>query len=244
MENPWNTLSKRQPYILDVDQEWVLEYQKKLQKIVSRYSGEEKKNKIIDTYSLHTEDIPFPYFGNPHTAKVIVLQANPGHDSKLSLRPDYQDIMDLDYKNLFHLNTPGIYSMTPKYREWVYTDGTASRCWYWMHTRGLHEHIGLNWENVANKVLFMEYFPYRSKRLLYPDQYPESQNYTFYLLRELMKKKAYVIMTRMERFWIKAVPELTDYPYYVKHKNPRGVYLSKKNLGSDHFEAIIKLLGN
>lgn len=239
MQNPWIHLKKEPPYILDIDRSWVEEYNRDLLRHASRKS-EAEREKMLHNHRLCTEDIPFPYYGNPNTAKVVILQANPGHDVIFPQRENYLKMMDLDYQNLTHQQTVGIYSMTPEDREWKYTDGSTGKCWYWMRTRELREAVG--WERVANGLMYMEMFPYRSVRLMYPKTFPPSQDYTFFLLRELLKKDIWVVITRMERFWLQYVPELRNYPKIARLRSSQNVTISKRNVKDGAFPSIVAAL--
>jgi hypothetical protein len=178
-ENPWLKMTKQTPYILEIDRAWYREYEGNLQKIANKKNKAEKHT-ILYNHSIRTDNYPFPYYGNPDTAKVIVLQANPGYDIKHNQRPFADDMLELDYQNLLHNPNPPLYSMLPKYREWEYTDKTRNICWYWKKTRAIRDIIG--WEKVATNLMYMELFPYRSIRLMYPKTLPPRNNihFTYY----------------------------------------------------------------
>jgi hypothetical protein len=239
MQNPWVHLKREAPYILDIDLPWLKEYEYTLKNAAFRKSGAERET-LLHNHRLCLEDVPFPYYGNPRTAKVVVLQANPGHDVIFPQRENYQKMMELDYQNLTHMPEIGIYSMTPEDREWRYTDGTIGKCWYWKRTRELRE--ATDWERVAKGLMYMEMFPYRSVRLMYPKTFPPSQEYTFFLLREMLKKDIWVVITRMERFWLKYVPELNNYSKIVKLRSSQNVTLSSRNMKDNAFERIASAL--
>ncbi len=242
MQNPWINFKKVAPYILDIDQQWVADYENRIQKKVRRKVNKDSIKKIIDNHGLRTEAIPFPYYGNPVTAKVVVLQANPGYDRDFFQWSICADMLELDYQNLTHTPRPALYSMMPQYRQWSYKDGRSGTCWYWKRTKQLREIVG--WEAVASGLMYMEMFPYRSIKLLYPEYLPPSQQYTFFLLRQLLAKNVWVVMTRMEHFWLENVPELRNYPNIAKLRSSLNVTLSEKNLGSPSFRAILARLSS
>lgn len=240
MKNPWNNLQKQSPFMLDIDKQWVDEYEANLQKIAQKKKDNQVSTLLLHNHRLRTDDIPFPYYGNPETAKIVVLQANPGYDVRRLERPYANEILDLDFQNLLHTPNPPLYSMLPKYREWKYKDGKQNVCWYWKRTRQIREIVG--WEKVASGIIYFELFPYRSVRLMYPKQLPPSQEYTFHLLRTLLKRNIWVVMTRMDGHWFENVPELKIYPRIARVKNRRSVYLSSNNLGEANFTSIVQSL--
>lgn len=236
MQNPWKALSNKSPYILSIDQQWFLDYQNKLLLKSSRIKEPAKRGTYLLTYKLWSEDVPLPYYGNPQTARVVVLQANPGHDFFSSKRLDQQKINELDCQNLFHTLDPGIYTMAEEFREYIYTDGTPGMCWYWKRTKRLREKVG--WERVARGLIYLEMFPYRSKKWANPDRLPPSQEYTFYLLRQLLAKEVWVIVSRLERQWAKQVPELKEYKKLTRLNSHQNVTLSEGNMNHKAFNSI------
>lgn len=239
MNNPWTELPKFAPFELLMDSEWISEYRRSLNKWVDRQGGSQA-NKLLHDYSLRTDITPFPYYGDPAQAKVIVLQANPGYDPEWETNSLTPLILDLDRKNLLHQNELPLCYTQPKYAYWKYNDGRGNEDWYWKRTREVREKVG--WEAVAKGVTYMEAFPYRSIKLMIPKILPPSQQYTFYLLREALKRNVWVVMTRMDRYWRENVPQLNEHHRIIKIKNRRSVYLSPGNMDQDAFEFLCEAL--
>lgn len=240
MQNPWIHLINKPPYILDIDRQWFADYEYQLCKRAAKIKDPVKQEAFLLNCKLWSEDVPFPYYGNPHTARVVVLQANPGHDILISKRPDQNKTNELDYQNLFHTLDPGIYSMAEQFREYTYANGTPGMCWYWKRTKKLWEKVG--WKQVARGLIYLEMFPYRSMKLNYPKTFPPSQEYTFYLLRQLLAKDVWVIVTRMERQWMEHVPELKEYKKIIRLNSHQNVTISEKNMDQDVFHSIVESL--
>lgn len=234
MQNPWINLPTVKPYLLSIDRDWEQEYSRILEKRAGKYTPEKKRD-FLAKYELHLEEIPIPYYGNPNQATVAILQANPGHDPKEQSNPLVDEYIEYNRKNLLHQNSIPLYSMQPHFRSWQYKDGTPGECWYWKRTRELRE-IG-RWEDVAQKLVYLELFPYRSISLFYPKQLPPSQEYTFSLLRNMIKRGVWIIATRMKSKWIEHVPELSDYERLLSLHSSQNVTLSKKNI-TDKFDDI------
>jgi len=239
MNNPWKALPTVAPYILRSDREWVDQYTRDLEKYVNK-KPDAQKEEILHNYSLRTEITPFPYYGDPNQATVMVLQANPGHD------PEWQEnslsslIIDYDKKNLLHQHEIPLCYTQPELAQWQYNDGRHNIDWYWKRTKQLRNKVG--WEAVARKLMYMEMFPYRSIKLRYPKSLPPSQEYTFYLLREALKRNIWVVITRMENHWLQNVPALVGYNKIIRLNSKQNVTLSSGNMKSEDFNSLIQAL--
>lgn len=241
MTNPWHNLPLTEPYILDSDMAWLNQYTQDLTKSVNRKADEAVRDRVLHDYSLRTGITPFPYYGDPNQAAVMVLQANPGYDPDWQTNSQTDFILDYDKKNLLHQNPIPLCYSHPETAYWHYNDGRPNIDWYWKRTRAIREIVG--WEAVAHKLMYLEMFPYRSIKLRYPKTLPPSQQYTFHLLREALKRNVWVIITRMENHWLENVPELRIYPYVVRLNSKQNVTLSPRNMGEKQFESICKALG-
>lgn len=240
MNNPWYNLPLTAPYILDSDREWLEQYNQSLLKYANRKADPAINDKIIRDYSLRTEITPFPYYGDPHQATVMVLQANPGHDLEWETNSLSSLILDYDRKNLLHQNPIPLCYTQPETAYWHYNDGRKNEDWYWKRTRTIREVVG--WEAVAKRLMYLEMFPYRSIKLRYPKTLPQSQQYTFHLLREALKRNVWVIITRMENHWLENVPELVNYPRKIHLNSKQNVTLSLGNMGNDNFISLCEAL--
>lgn len=239
MENPWIMLPTRAPYVLGMDKDWVETYQNKLFKSANR-----KKilshDQIIFDRMLRTDITPFPYYGNPQEAAVFVLQANPGYDSNWDSNSLTPLILGFDRKNLLHQNDVPLCYTQPDYANWQYNDGKRKVDWYWQRTRQLRERVG--WEAVANRLMYLEMFPYRSIKLMRPKTLPPSQQYTFHLLRKALRRNVLVVISRMEKQWLEYIPELKEYKNTILLKNKRNVVLSPGNMSDGSFEKLCATL--
>lgn len=239
MKNPWELLSLQPPYVLEIDKKWVQDYQDRIVKRSVRKDTKVEQDEFISRYSLELNAcLPFPYYGNPNSAKVLILQANPGVDTLWNIHPYKERILSNDRRNLLHELDIPIPSLSPEQRHWRYNNGQEGHCWYWKRTKEFQDELG--WEVVAKSFCYMEFFPYRSISLFYPDTLPPSQQYTFYLLKEFIKKGLPIIVTRMKKKWLEYVPELVNYQYLYTLKSNQNVYLTKKNLGETAYYAIVK----
>lgn len=237
MDNPWLKLPQFAPFILDCDKEWVEQYSKSLSRYANKRTDQSSREEILRNYSLRSEITPFPYYGDPDKATVMVLQANPGHDPEWETNSLSSVIFDYDRKNLLHQNKIPLWSTHPDTAYWFYNDGRQNIDWYWKRTRKIREVVG--WEAIATKMMYLELFPYRSIKLRYPKALPPSQQYTFYLLRQALKRNIVVILTRMEKQWMENVPELVNYPSLIRLHSQQNVALTPNNMGEENFEKIL-----
>ena len=77
MRNPWSKLPTQSPYVLDIDRASIDKYN-------ALHNNDEK---II------VESIPEPFIGNPQSARVVLLNLNPGHsedDAKAHSDKDFR----------------------------------------------------------------------------------------------------------------------------------------------------------
>jgi len=196
----------------------------------------------IDQYnrSVHNSDekvivesIPEPFIGNPESAKVVLLNLNPGHsenDTKAHSDPDFREAM---MRNLRHepQECP-FYALNPQF-AW-----TPCGIWWRAHASKLQK-AGLSWEAISNGLLVIEWFPYHSKTSGLPIKpVCPSQEYSFQLAREMLESKIVVGM-RSKKFWLNVVPAVRDVPFL---KNPRNPHISPTNTGTELFDRIVKAL--
>jgi len=216
MENPWQQLPHIQPYILKED--------------LSNISA---FNESIDpNHAIRTDILPEPFLGNPITAKVILLNLNPGFDDKDLYWHKQQEFVLENRKNLFHQSDPPFYLLNQKFKE------SGGFIWWHAHLKQFIDLFGL--DTVSQKFLCVEYFPYHSKQYK-PMSIIPSQGYTFFLVREAIKQQKPIIMMRGKRLWLEAIPELSHYPYSSLN-SAQNVSVSRNNLPDGVFDSIATFL--
>jgi len=208
IENPWVGLPMREPFVLAGDEQ-----------IIRGHNG--TLNEEDDSF-VHLEMHPEAYVGNPH-AKVILLNLNPGYYPKRSKPferedPEYQERCRA---NLAHANLdfPFIH-LDPE------LSGTSGDVYYRPRLRSLTEIFGV--ARVAREILVVEYFPYFTRREIGDIRLLPSQQYTFHLVREAMRRNA-IIKLRTRRQWLEAIPELTSYPSYYELNSPQNTCITQRN---------------
>jgi len=79
---------------------------------------------------------------------------------------------------------------------------------------------------------------YRHYKFILP-----SQQYSFHLVRQAIKKKKVIIFQRSKKIWTSALQELLSYPTF-ELRSHRAPYLSRRNLGNEAFEKVTNILGS
>ncbi len=218
MNNPWISLPQSEPFVLEDDYQRIL-----------RFNGQADYDHMI-----HLELLPEPFLGN-HKAAVVLLNLNPGYkDEDIKFHKYDEYFIKSCRNNLLHIEQEyPFYPLDPR------NSGSPAYRWWHRRLRKLIEICGL--KKVANGVFCVELFPYHSRRYKRLDSVLVSQQYSFHLVREAVKRNVLIILMRSQRRWLEQVPELIDHKFYVVNsvQNPT---ISKKNL-PDGFSEIIKLLG-
>ncbi len=218
VRNPWLEVPGQSPYVLDMDRNSIDQYNRSVHNV---------NEKII------VESIPEPFIGNPQTAKVVLLNLNPGHsddDANAHSDPDFRKAM---MSNLRHeVQECPFYGLNPKF-AW-----TACGQWWTAHTRRLHD-AGLSWECISEGMLGVEWFPYHSRRSALPiNAVCASQYYSFQLVKDMLRSKIVVGM-RSKKHWLNVVPEVQNVPFLA---NPQNPHISPANTGTELFDRIVEAL--
>jgi hypothetical protein len=218
VENPWTELPGQSPYILDVDRSSIEAYN----------ISHKDDSKIV------VGSIPEPFIGNPKSARVVLLNLNPGHSEDDAIDHADCDFRGAMIRNLRHepQDFP-FYALNPKFK-W-----TGCGKWWRARTRKLHE-ADLSWEAISNGLLVIEWFPYHSLTSDLPSKrLCPSQEYSFQLAKEMLAGKVLVVGMRSKRRWLNALPARQNVPFL---KNPRNPYISPANTSADFFEQIVECL--
>jgi hypothetical protein len=82
---------------------------------------------------------------------------------------------------------------------------------------------------LARSMLAVEFFPYASHRYRHRGLSLPSQQYSFGLVRNAIKRGAVIILTRGQRRWENAVEDLGKYPRLVRLKEVQRAPISPGN---------------
>lgn len=196
--NPWYALPQSPPFVLPED-------------AVQIHSRNSKTKK--SPFKLHLDLYPEPYVGD-RSAPVVLLSLNPGYDATDPETHQRSDFAKLARANLLHQNTRyPFFFLDPSLQ--------CAGSQYWR--RALKPIIGeVGLDRVARGVLCVEYFAYHSERFNRPRRRIPSQEYSFFLVREAIKRGALIFLHRSLESWLVAVPELEHYGHRYQITNPQA----------------------
>ncbi len=217
LENPWEALPKTSPHILEDDLNALSQF-----------------NKTPEKLGWHTELLPCPFLGNYQKASIIFLCLNPGYI-------ETKDVVDYnnDYYFQESLKTLTMQSNTPFFCLNPMVNFSGAYIWWTKILKRLIDQFG--WKRLSEKLMCLQFLAYHSKTYTNPPCTLPSQSFTFEILRQAIKDQKTIVIMRSEKLWIKAVPELKDYPY-IELKNYRRPFLSERNMGKDNYENLIRCL--
>jgi hypothetical protein len=214
--NPWVDLPSEPPYIAPVDTSGLL-------KVGKRADG------------LRFDVIPDPYFGDINQAEIVVLPLNPGfEDADLLVNMQRDEYVTQNRLSLKHKSSPPFYVLSP---ELIYSGGYR----WWMRIYKPLLQQGISADNLAHKMMSIQYLGYHSTTYLHLNTTLPSQLYSFDLVRQAILLKKTILIMRSEKLWLEAVPELIGYPY-IKIRNPRNPVFSPVNLTQPVFDQVISKL--
>jgi len=205
VENPWHQLPSHPLYVLSEDRE-----------ILETFNYHARPE-----HQIHLELLPEPFIGDP-TAPIILLNLNPGFSD--------QDILYHQGNVAFaEANRATLTQSRQEYPFYLldprFHDASGSR-WWQSKLRSLIERFG--YSAVAREICVIEFFPYHSAKFHFNGQVP-SQQFSFDLVSQALKRDAIAIQMRSKRQWIEAVPALEDYQHYYTLNNPQNVAISARN---------------
>jgi len=220
MRNPWLELPRKPDYVLEIDAPHI--------EAVNRHAKPEHR--------LDLRMIPVPFLGN-RAAPLVVLGLNP------SYQPDSLDVetgtaplaealranLGSDPRGHVH---PGLAS------KFAHTGGGR---WWRKCLKALIE-LGHDPDDLARRVLAVDFHGYRSKSWQAIPLTLPSQHYGFHLVGAAIDRGATIVVTRGVRHWEVAVPRLFGYRSLVLVKNVRSATVSTRNCGEEEFARVRKAL--
>lgn len=204
--------------------------------------------------------IPYPFQGNPLTAKVIILSLNAGYITRVNdyfakilqhfpqlaegvmrfmrdnLRLDVREFMpDVQYPMEKRPNYQDAYNMLG---DWY---------WYDILSKWLKE--GLTMEDIFSNVALIQYIPYASVKAkdLPKDCILPSQIFAKKMISHIANTKdAIFVVSRAVKKWSGLLgatwQKLEDEGRIIIGKNPLSQYLTSNNLGEEQYRKIINHL--
>lgn len=186
----------------------------------------------------HYDLLPEPFQGNT-SAEIVILGLNPGYSHK---DKDFHLSNNKFKESLIKCITEQdqeypFYSLNPNYKK--------SEAWiYWSsRKKGKLKNLlsKFNSKFLANNLLSIEYYPYKSIQFKKNKYILPSQEYSFYLVKKAIDRNALILILRSVRYWLEAVPELNNHNY-LELKNQRNMIISEGNVVNNRFNEIIERL--
>jgi hypothetical protein len=175
MENPWTALPKVPPYVLPCDAE-----------AVETFNRDSSRK---DEHRIQTHLLPEPFIGCPN-APILVLGKNPGYKAGRAESIRGEAVHQARMRdNLLH--KPSDY---PFMKLDPSLPGCATDWWKKKFKKRLSQPDALDW--LAKSLLAVELLPYASTKFRHGKLVIPSQEYSFWLVREAMRRKAVIVITR------------------------------------------------
>jgi len=215
--NPWLELREQAPYVLAIDRDRI-----------ERHNAGANSDRTIDT-SL----VPEPFIGDPASARVVLLNLNPGWaegDPEAHADPEFRAAI---FRNLRHESQEDpFFPLNPKFER------TPCAIWWRKKTKELVAECGR--ETVAARLLVIEWFPY------HPSKKPrglicKSQSYSFQLARQMLDSGRLVVLLRAREEWSAVDERCSELRLPNSRQNP---CITPKNVGVNMFKRIKAALCN
>jgi len=227
-ENPWRGLPDKPPYVLLEDDEEVRTF----------------NNEAHPNHKLDLDLLPEPFVGR-RDAPVVLLGNNPGVRSAKTKawkqKPAFTDRMRGNLLYRLSGDFPFLYldpdpDICPPGKEWW-----RRKLKHLLGAFGPGTELALS--ILARSILAVEFFPYASHSYRHGGLSLPSQQYSFGLVRYAVERGAVIVLTRGQRRWEKALPELCKYPRCFRLKEVQRAPISRGNF-PDHeqYEEIIRAI--
>ena len=206
LETPWAELPAGPPFVLPCDAA-----------LVTAFNDKERQRRS-DCERLQLELLPEPYIGRPD-APIVLLKSHAGYRPNDSRLMDDENARKIVRRNLLH--QPLAYPFYVLDPALAWTDQAI-----WWRRKIRHVIAVSDERTVAENVLSIAAFPYRSFRNpALPGLLP-SQDYAFALVEQAIDRNALILMGNTVRFWYDAVPRLQGYPHLFIARVARGGYIT------------------
>jgi hypothetical protein len=96
-------------------------------------------------------------------------------------------------------------------------------------------------ECVADSILCVEYFPYHSQSFNHSRLRLPSQEYSFQLVREAIRRRVIIVQLRGARVWAGAVPELARYRNCYFTRTTRTAAISPRNCPDGYRRIVLRI---
>ena len=206
LDNPWARLPESAPFVLPADAA-----------LVGAFNGRERQRRS-DCERIQLDVLPEPYMGRPD-APIVLLKSHAGYRPNDIQMMDDRNARDVLRRNLLHLPLEYPFHVLDPSLAW--TDHAI-----WWRRKIRHMIAVSNERTVADNVLSIAAFPYRSYRNPTLPELVPSQHYAFALVDQAIDRNALILMGNTVRFWHDAVPRLHGYPHLFIARVARGGHIT------------------
>ncbi len=165
----------------------------------------------------------------------MLLSLIPGvseEDRQVHARRSFRDAVQ---RNLRH---------APQAYPFYYLDPAEEgpgHAWCRRHLRPVLDRVPV--EQVARRLLMVQFFPYHASSFGHERLRLPSQRYGFALVRQAVARDAVVVLLRSERLWLAAVPQLAGHARLYRLRSRQTSTLSPRNC-PEGFEAVVEALSD
>lgn len=201
--------------------------------------------------------VPYPFQGNPLTAKIIILSLNAGYVTRandyfakiLQCLPQLAEGVMCFMRDNLRLKVKGFMPMhyaSDKYPN-IQDAYNMLGDWYWYNILSKWEEEGLTTEDIFSNVALIQYIPYASERANHKDYTLPSQIFAKKMIQHIANTKDTIfVVPRAVKKWSGLLgatwQKLKNEGRIIEGKNPRCQYLSSNNLGEEQYRKIIHRL--
>jgi hypothetical protein len=223
MQNPWQRLPFQPPYVLPEDHDDI--------KTFNKSAEAEHKLKLAI--------FPEPFLGRPK-APVVLLNLNPGykavnrvqHRKELFAKRSRENLLHSEADYPFFLIDPGLVPIRDRTTYW----DKKLRCL--LEDERLEHTDDCRRQVVANCVLCVEYFPYHSKEFKHRKLRVDSQEYSFWLVREAIRREAVILLMRGKKLWYSEICGLESYSRLYVSRSVQNPAISPANFPKGYSIAV------
>ena len=190
--NPWLKFRVSDNNILPCDRPFIQQFNKYVKR---------RKLKRSKAICIRIDLLPEPFFGR-FDAPLVLLLLNPGVDKagrerRLHRQPRFQQSLLASLRSRrgqshFHLQ---------------YGEGPGHE-WWSRAIKPLAGKLQTSESSLASKLLCVEYFPYHSCSFDHRTPRLPSQEFAFQLVRDAIRRNAWILCMRGELEWLGAIPSL------------------------------------
>jgi hypothetical protein len=210
-KSPWTAIPRRSPFVLP--QDWT--------------PVEAFNRRAAPEHRIDVDVLPEPFIG-PWDAPLVLLSLNPGWDPEDREVHARSEVDAVIRRNL----AGGATSFY--YLDEVLRDTPGGRWW----RKRVARIIDAAGPVAARRMLVVEYFPYHTAHFHRSTPRVPSRAFALYLVREAMRRDAWVICMRARNAWLEAIPELASHSRFGVLKNPQNVTVSPGNF--DRFTEMVE----